>query len=380
MGASCAAGIHFGEVSPIYKPLRQRDFHRTERATFDTSSEAQTVVVAPKASIRRDVIAAWDIDPRVRNPRAELSDRHVRKRAFANPPLLCSRIPGGAVAMASGLVITNDGRWIVESVGPPVDQAVRRPSFRRIRLAEPRVVDEDVAVIYSVISEKKIANYYHWVIEGLARAAMILASGVPSSVRFLVPEPITDLHLNSLAALGVDKSRVLGWSGGPSRFRSVYLPSGPQHRGAAPIAAAVSLLRSHAIPWERGTPDKRLWISRRLARRRRRLKGESDLFRVAANLGFEEVIAESLSPREQIELFANAEAIAGLHGAGLANAVFMAPQTAVVEAAPDILKPRQKPIFWNLAAAGGQRYGYCVGPSDGLDPTRFERVLATVVT
>jgi capsular polysaccharide biosynthesis protein len=255
-------------------------------------------------------------------------------------------------------------------------------SFGRIRLEAPRqFVDEDVAVIYSVLSEKKIANYYHWVVEGLARAAMLEHAGVPNSVRLLVPQPVLEMHRTWLAAIGIDEERVLPWSGVPTRFRTVYLPSGPQHSGGSPIASAISFLRAHAARSRTAVPDRRLWISRRLARRRRkRMAGEADLLAVAANLGFEEIIAESLTAREQIELFAQAEAIAGPHGAGLANAVFMAPDTAVLEAAPESLKPQQKPLFWNLAAAAGQNYAYCVGPAEGIDPGRFERVLAKLLT
>ena len=368
-------------MSPLYKPLRQREFFRGGRATFDSSNGPQTVTVAPRASVSRDVVAAWDVDPRVRDRKAELAHRQVRQRVFANPPLLCSRIPEGAVATQAGVTMTADGRWIFDSVGVGVREVAETRFFRRIRLDVPRrVVDEDVAVIYSVLSEKKLANYYHWIVEGLARAAMLEHAGVPNSVRLLVPEPVLELHRTWLAAIGIDEERVLPWSGEPTRFRTVYLPSGPQHSGSTPIASAISFLRAHAARSRTAVPDRRLWISRRLAKRRRKRMGsEADLLAVAENMGFEEIVAESLTPREQIELFAQAEAIGGLHGAGLANAVFMAPATAVVEAAPESLKPRQKPLFWNLAAAARQNYAYCVGPAEGIDPKRFEWVLAKLL-
>lgn len=365
------------DVSRVYRHLKQEKLGHTASRTFDHSDAPQTVEVAPKATVTRDIVAAWDIDPRVHDRASELADRNVHKRAFANPPALCSRVPNGAVTTRAGVVLTDDGRWIVESVGAPIVEAIELERWRRIRIEPPqRVVDEDVAVIYSLISEKKHANYYHWVVEGLSRAAMLGQAGVPESVRVLVPEPVLELHRQTLAAIGIDESRIFAWSGVPTRFRTVYLPSGPQHRGDRPLAASVSYLRQHAERFRTEQPTRRLWVSRRQARRRRKhLAGEDELLAVALGFGFEEVVAETLTATEQLQLFAQAEAIAGVHGAGLANAVFMAPDTAVVEAAPESLKARQKPLFWNLAAAGRQTYAYCVGPTEGLEPRRFERVL-----
>jgi hypothetical protein len=367
-------------MSPLYKPLRQENFAQSSRATFDDSEAAQTVVLAPSTSVRRDVVAASDIDPRVKDRGAELAHRHAHRRAFITPPRLCSRIPYGSVATRAGIVLTEDRRWIVESVGPSVGEVVKLRALRRISVEMPRhFVDEDVAVVYSIVSPKKIGNYYHWVVEGLARAAMLQPAGVPNSVKLLIPEPILDVHRDCLAAIGIEEARILGWTGAPTRFRNVYLPSGPQHLGDTPAASAISYLRDHAARFRRASPTRRLWVSRLAARRRRRMAGEPELIALAAEHGFEEVVAEHLTALEQIELFAQAEVIAGLHGAGLANAVFMAPRTAVIEAASETLKPRQKPLFWNLAAAGSQAYAYCVGPKEGLDPRRFERVLSEML-
>lgn len=63
--------------------------------------------------------------------------------------------------------------------------------------------------------------------------------------------------------------------------------------------------------------------------------------------------SDVLSVREQIELFAQARVIIGAHGSGLANMVFAAPGTQVLE-----LMPQKSlfPVFWHLAAALGLSY------------------------
>jgi hypothetical protein len=369
-------------MCPVYKPKRQQRFFPSGACAFDGTDDPQTVELASKAVVRRDVIDGWDIDPRVAARRAELAARGHRVRSFGNPALRCSRVPAGMVTTRGGIVLTSDRHWLVDSLGPASGAAavIHPRRLIGIRVDDPvRSVDEDVAVVYSVLSDKKTANYYHWVVEGLTRVAMLREARVPETVRLLVPGPVSDMHRQSLTALGVDEARLLSWSGELTRFRTVYLPSGPQLRGSAPVAAAIDLLRRQTAP-PRAAPGRRLWISRRLAlRRRKRLLGEERLIAVAADLGFEEIHPETLTVMEQVEIFAQAEAIGGIHGAGLANAVFMQPGTRVAEAASDQLKARQKQIFWNLAAAGRQRYGYCVGIADGLDLRRFRRVLEEVL-
>jgi hypothetical protein len=368
-------------MSPIFKPQDQAGFAPSTRHAFDGSDQPQTVEIAPAAMIDRGVVAVADIDPNVRDPQAEIADRHPDRRAFPNPALLCSRVPRGTVATRAGLVLTEDGRWITDSIGPaPIAEVADVRLRGRIRIDEPEeTIDEDVAVVFSVLSEKKRHNYWHWVIEGLTRAAMLRAAGVPEQVRVLVPGPVLETHRQALAVIGVDESRIVDWAGAPTRFRTVYLPSGPQHRASEPVAAAIRLVREQTAHLRAAPPTRRLWVSRR-SHKRRRLRGEAELIAVAEAFGFEELVAEHLPVAEQIQLFSEAEAIAGPHGAGLGNAVFMLPKTTVVEAAPDLIKPRTRSVFLNLAAAGDQVYAYCAGPYEGIDPRRLERVLEALFT
>lgn len=359
-----------------YRPLRQRKLNMLDSASLERAEGTATVQIAPSARVDRRVLVTIDVDPRLSRPAMELTQRSAATEAFESPPLLCSRIEGGSVATSAAIALTAAGEWVIESVEPaPVGDVVPLRPFRRIRIGtRRRYVAEPVGIVYSVLSPKKHSNYYHWALEGLTRAVMLAEARVPQTVNVLVPAPVTELHLQSLTAVGIAEPRILEWSGTPTDFPVVFLPTGPQHRGFSPPASAVKLLREAVFRGETPPPTSRLWVSRRLARRRR-VPGEEGLFAVARKLGFVEVVAEELSVSEQIALFAGAEAVAGIHGAGLANALFMSPNGALVEAAPSSLKPRQKPFFWNLAAACGHRYACCVGSGDGFDVTRFERVL-----
>lgn len=367
----------------FYRRLHQRRYHLSGAPQLDTDSAPQTVELAPRAKVSRDVLARLDIDPGVTDAKAELSERRPRLRAYPNAPLLCSRVPGGTVATSAGIVLTEDGRWFRESVWPAsVGIAVETSWPQRIRVGAARYVDEDVAVIYSHFSDKKLRNYHHWTIEGITRAAMLERAGVPKTVRILVPTPAKDQHFRTLEAIGIERERLLEWTGEPTRFRTVYFPTGPQHRGRWPNAAALGYIRDDAVKHAGGVPvepTRRLWVSRRQAWHRR-MPGEDRLVEVAERFEFEEVFAEQLDPVEQLALFASAQIVAGPHGAGLANAAYMQPGGMVIEAALESLKPRTKPVFWNLAAAGGQRYACGVGPERGVDPGRFADLLARVLS
>jgi capsular polysaccharide biosynthesis protein len=321
------------------------------------------------------------VEPGVRDPEAEVAQRVLDRDFFANPPLLCSRVPEGTVATSAGIVLTAAWTWIRESVEPaPVSEVVPTNRLGRIEVDRPsRTMDEDVAVVFSVLSPKKLRNYHHWTIEGVTRAAMLARAGVPETAGVLVPAPLTDLHRQSLAAVGIDERRLIEWDGVPTRFRCVYVPTGPQHSGREPVAHALELIAEKAAgltDWR--TPRRRLWVSRRDAVRRP-FAHEERLAAIAASYGFEEVRAERLPAADQLALFSTAEVVGGLHGAGLANAAYMARGGVVVEAATDALKARAKPYFWNLAAARGHGYACLVGPAAGHDPQRFEQLLAATL-
>jgi hypothetical protein len=77
-------------------------------------------------------------------------------------------------------------------------------------------------------------------------------------------------------------------------------------------------------------PKRRVWISRSLAERRV-IINEIALQPVLSNYGFEIINLERLSLMEQIELMQNSAVIAGLHGAGLTNMLFLPKRSKVIE-------------------------------------------------
>jgi capsular polysaccharide biosynthesis protein len=87
------------------------------------------------------------------------------------------------------------------------------------------------------------------------------------------------------------------------------------------------------LPHDSSVPNRRVYISRAL-RPLRRLLNEQACIEVMAEHGFQPYRTENLTLRDERELFANAEAVVGVCGAGLANLLFCHPQCVAVELFP----------------------------------------------
>jgi hypothetical protein len=371
-----------GEGPRRHRPLAQAEYFPSWSESFDDGHAPQTVTVARALSVTRDNLVALDLDPGLADMEREIEVRFAPGLRLEGPAARCSRVPGGVVAGRVGAVLTPDGGWLVESVG-----AVTRASpelalddHGRVELAEPpRESDERVATVACELRRAWwTENYGHWTFDVLTRVAMLLRAGVPEDVKLLIPEPVLPFHRATLVGLGIAEHRILPWDGRPTRFRTVYVPTA---RPAPPFLfpAGVELLRELGASAREAAPERRLFVSRRQLGRTTRISNEEELLEVAGAFGFVEVMPETLPYSEQLRTFSEAEVVAGAHGSGLANAIFMARGTGMCELAPARLHAQKLPNFWNLAACGRQPYGLCVGSGRRVDPKRFKRVLREVV-
>ena len=101
---------------------------------------------------------------------------------------------------------------------------------------------------------------------------------------------------------------------------------------------------------------KRIYISRSKAKRRKIINEvEFESFLLAHN--FEIVHFEDLSVKQQVDLMSQAEIIISLHGAGLANCLFMPPKSVVIELIPKIDKIQDFRFpFWRISSIVKLKY------------------------
>ncbi len=197
-------------------------------------------------------------------------------------------------------------------------------------------------------------NYFHFLTDSLAqlhwrdrvpasRKAKLIISGYSQEAEALLP-----FMGAATKAVGVALSELQPTDGTLLFCRKAIFPR--RDTGMSPWKA--QCLRKLFGVEGRPRGKKRLYVARGAAPRRRVLN-EAAVEKLLAGHGFVSVNPGALSVTEQVELFASAEMVAGPHGAGLTNAVFMAPGGAIIEMTHD---QRVVWTFHEVAGAAGHAY------------------------
>jgi capsular polysaccharide biosynthesis protein len=200
------------------------------------------------------------------------------------------------------------------------------------------------------------AGFGHFETDALGRLAIVERAGftVSDFDHVLVPPPLSPAAQTLLDRVGVEPGRLHLVTDALSYIADeLVAPSYPgARRQYSPVIA--DYLRGLARPLR--PPHRKLYVSRREAGRCPVNVDEvEDLVR---QFGFE--VYEGAGRPDQASDFAEASVVVGPSGAGLANVIFCAPGTTVVELLSDA---HVYPYDATLAQAAGLRYGYVLGES-----------------
>lgn len=218
------------------------------------------------------------------------------------------------------------------------------------------------AVVGLVVSRFSLANYYHWIVDGLYDVFDLEVSGVLGDLDRIViglPGPAPAFIADSLQASGFDVSRFdLSFApfdvAGATVVKPMKQPEPPglvHHMGR--LRTALSL-EDAALR----RPTRRLLLSRRDATTRR-LTNEHDVEAALGVHGFETIVPGSMTFAEQVAAFSSAQLVVAPHGAALANLAFAKPGTSVVELFP---QASGSPCYRDIADAVGLRYARLTCP------------------
>ncbi|MHC2066025.1 glycosyltransferase family 61 protein [Bremerella sp. T1] len=204
-------------------------------------------------------------------------------------------------------------------------------------------------------------NYFHFLLECLPKIRLLEESGVVVD-RYYVP--YKQIYQQELLELfGIDRGKVIAESDLCFvQADEVYFPS----HSDIPRKESVRFLfetakRQSWAKLESGV-KKRVYVSRSRMKRRNCLN-DDDVMTMLSKYGFERYHLETMSVREQIQLFQQAEIIVGPHGAGLVNMVFSTPGTMVVEIGTPF---RPYSFFHDLSMASDHVFRWFVAsPTDG---------------
>jgi capsular polysaccharide biosynthesis protein len=186
------------------------------------------------------------------------------------------------------------------------------------------------------------ADYYHWLIESLVPLCA-LAPHLPAGTKLLLPESFDVMREDPRAALLPTHHAMLrDWGFGEM----------PHTVAAAPVCLVEEVfylrnlnLESFPASVLRGARERVLKDlpaapgGRRIYVRRpagRRVDNAADIEAAVEKLGFTVHDMTGLSAAGQIALFREASVVIAPHGAELANLLFCAPGTRVIELSPDV--------------------------------------------
>jgi hypothetical protein len=214
----------------------------------------------------------------------------------------------------------------------------------------------------------------HWMFDVLPRFEALRMSGIDplDFDHFYLATASSGYHKEGLQQLGISVDKVV------TRESTGELIACDEFAFVSPVRAAfcadgwvydfVSRLFTASV--QPGRADRKLYISRARASRRRVVDEQSGLWPLLRERGFEIVFAEEHGIQGMARLCGEASHLVAPHGAGLANVVFARPGTKVLE----LYGAHLSCEYWRICNARGLEY-YCL---QGLDargaPITEERI------
>ncbi len=330
--------------SPLVPPNRRLTGHVPTTGLWVDSQGKQIgatyVPVHPPCDVNRDLPG---VDSAVL--------RHFPVGLYRTAETYVASIPGGRTLGVDGLVLTPDGRLLMDVSdrrGKPLEE------FREMSwLQLPRVTNWSGTV--AVLGVRHCGNYYHWLVDILPRIELLRLVGAKVD-RYAVFVQHA-FQRDTLRMFGIRDDQIISTHVHRHiQAETLLVPSIPGTTGNMPPWVGEFLRRSLRPAVRQRLPvsgqRRRLYVSRRHAKARR-VANEAEIQGILAAHDVETVVSEELSVAEQIALFTQAELVVGAHGAGLSNIVFCDNPCAIVELHGD---RGVNPCFWAMASTCGFAY------------------------
>jgi hypothetical protein len=174
------------------------------------------------------------------------------------------------------------------------------------------------------------ASYWHWLFDSVSRLSLM--DRFPADTKVITP-PLTPWMRWFLERLDLE-DRIIETEATALRVEHFYFSS-PSSMSGCWNPYAVDFLRHSFLPCGSPPSDflpKRFYIIREGYTRG--ISNEQEVRDYFKSQGWALIAPEKLSIPDQIALFRDAEAIAGLHGSALTNLVWCSPRASVIEFTP----------------------------------------------
>ena len=219
-------------------------------------------------------------------------------------------------------------------------------------------------------------NYYHWTAEALPRLLLLKNNSIYKKV--LIPNTWKerDFIFDSLKLLGFTYELY-----NPQFLNFFTQIISPNHLGSTGNFNPnyMNIVRNELKAGN--SENKRFWILRKI-NQSRYIKNIDNFEKLLKKYNIEKIFSDNLEYYQEIELFSKASFIGGVHGAGLANMIFMDKNSKVLEVKTKNVEKSN--AFYAMADSLGLKYYYFRTNSneddDGLtlDLEQLENELSTV--
>ena len=237
---------------------------------------------------------------------------------------------------AEGLVFRH-GRIYMESFAlPHYAEAFSGLQMRTRFLVKNHLVRRGAHEIPSALwaIDNVSANYFHWHVETLTR--LLRAEQQAANEHVLVlPRHYRGFPFVTYTLQAFPQIERVAWVGRRSKVRVrrlvhvPRLPKQPPERLPATEELKEVVRRISDLTGEAG-PERRIYFSREGARQRRTVN-EKDVLRVLREHDVEVIGSDHAKPWEQVQASRGATLAVGVHGAALANVMFMPPGARLLE-------------------------------------------------
>lgn len=318
------------------------------RVVSDSISTSQIILRKPPITIESE------IHPNIK--------RHLKGKSFKK---YLVEVRNAKIIGLHGLIILPDDQYVME-VALNEPRLMSLPDY--YSLHHPKLVKKR-GTYYSIIQMwGGTNNYYHWFVESLKKLHLIIEL-LPKNTLFIVPNKLKTWQYESLEAIGINKHQLCYFKSNEFwELESLYF-SPPMFWDVTPDSyewLQQTMYKKFDVAPLNSKRSERIYISRSLANRRK-IINEIEVEAVLKQYNFCKYLLEELSFRDQVTLFAKAEAVVAPHGAGLTNLMFAQSGTSVLELFEPSLK---SPCFYILSDSMKHNYHYLIGEPhiDSADP------------
>jgi hypothetical protein len=211
------------------------------------------------------------------------------------------------------------------------------------------------------LSDPDILNYYHWMCRTLPLLRIYRKFFDWQEIDFFYvgQERLSNFHKETLAKAGVKMNQVI--QDACTADRIVAAINTRTIRFGDPINKEAYLFSRNLFlnnsQLKVGKKKRRIYVKRGNVNRRKVIN-ETEIINLLENYGFESVVMDNKTVQEQAEMFNQAEAIVAIHGAALANLLFIQTGVKVIELIP---YGYVNNCFYAMATYGEADYYYLQG-------------------